>query len=379
MDIVIIGAGIGGLAAANALAREGHRITVLERRSHLKPAGAGIIMGANATRILAGIGVRLSGSAQELARTELRSARGAVLATMDYRALPPSYGSVFGITRTRLHELLVDALPSQVEILLSTQPISIDESAARPIVHCMDRDFSADLVVGADGLHSSVREMIITPTSRPALRAAHQTCWRGIVKASVGEVASEAWGTGTRIGAVPVEGGRLYFYLVRSAPVGGPSPRDVDELRSWFPGYADTAGEILDQLEGVPALEHDLIELDSPVWGSEHVALVGDAAHAMTPNQGQGAAMAIEDACALMLALRDGRTGATERYVAARHRRVRNVQLASRRIGLIADWNSQAAVGLRELAFRSAPRVVSRGSLRALLTPGIRLAKEMTL
>jgi len=108
------------------------------------------------------------------------------------------------------------------------------------------------------------------------------------------------------------------------------------------------------------------------------VALLGDAAHAMTPNQGQGAAMAIEDAGALTLALRSGGNGAVERYAAARHRRVRRVQLTSRRIGRIADWDSRAAVLLRELAFRSTPAAASRRSLRALLTPGIHLATELS-
>ena len=142
-----------------------------------------------------------------------------------------------------------------------------------------------------------------------------------------------------------------------------------------FDGFAGEVHDVLLRaLEDLPPLHHDLEELEAPLWGRGRVVLLGDAAHAMTPNQGQGAAMAIEDAVGLERSLRDGASGALERYVALRHARVRRVQLDSRRFGEVAHWQSPMARWMRDSLLRIVPERVTSAQIERLVAPGVALA-----
>jgi len=149
----------------------------------------------------------------------------------------------------------------------------------------------------------------------------------------------EAWGGRARVGLVPLRDGLLYYYLVLTAPRRAPAPSWPTEFRQVFSGFEPRVMRLLECLTAAPPLHHDLEELDRPVWGRGRVLLLGDAAHAMTPNQGQGAAMAIEDTLALARILDVGAERALERYQTLRAKRVRAVQLRSRRLGAVAHWH----------------------------------------
>lgn len=132
---------------------------------------------------------------------------------------------------------------------------------------------------------------------------------------------------------------------------------------------------LFDVLKDSPPLHHDLDELDAPTWGRGRVMLLGDAAHAMTPNQGQGAAMAVEDALVLTRELAAGFDGALERYRAARHPRVRQVQLDSRRIGQVAHWENRLACSARDGLMRLVPASVGERQYRRVIEPGVALVR----
>lgn len=233
-----------------------------------------------------------------------------------------------------------------------------------------------DLVVGADGLHSSTRATL----GLGRLRSTGQTCWRWLGPLPTdlipANTAAEYWAPGCRLGLVPLPGDKCYGYLVADAPAGAPAPATLEELGERFVA-CPPAATVIATLPGVPVLHHDLIELDRPVWGRGPTLLIGDAAHAMTPNLGQGAAMAIEDAAALALALRTSPVGIVDAVRRRRQARVRAMQLTSRRIGALSHMTSPIPTGLRDRALRAMPQRWGHAQYVSLLKPGLDLAREM--
>ncbi len=371
MNVLVAGAGIGGLAAAIRLTQSGHRVTLVERSAALTAAGAGIVMAPNAAKLLAGLGVDLSVHAHPLPALDVVQADGALLQRLEPQRLSHQYGPTWALPRPTLHAALAAALPASVEVLKGVTVSEVTESGDAVEVRLEDvRRF--DVVVGADGLHSAVRERVLGPQP---LRYSGVTCWRGLAPNPGFTHAIEAWGGAARVGVVPLAQGQLYYYLALTAPKGAPTLEWPAGFRAAFGHFRGGVEKLFEVLREAPPLHHDLLELEAPVWGRGRVLLLGDAAHAMTPNQGQGAAMAIEDAHALDAALRPGLDGALERYVQMRHERVRKVQLDSRRIGAVAHWQNPVARVLRDALMRLLPTSVGDRQYRGLVEPGLALAR----
>lgn len=369
MRIAVVGGGIGGLAAAIALGREGHQVTLIEKQPAFAPVGAGIILAANALAALRELGVKPEG--QALPALELQDAAGRVLSRLEPQQV--GFEQPMALTRPRLHQALVHALPRSVEVRLGASLHGLEVRAEGATVALDDgAALEADLVVGADGIHSRVRAQVAG--ERP-LRYSGVTCWRGLTRNPGLQGAIEAWGGAARVGAVPLLDGDLYYFLVLTAPARAAPLAWPLQLREAFSGLRGPAAEVLASLREEPPLHHDLWELDQPCWGTARVPLLGDAAHAMTPNQGQGAAMAIEDALALAIVARGAAAGLVERYAALRERRVRRVQLQSRRIGAVAHWRSPLARRLRDGLLRVVPERSAQRQLRALIEPGLELVR----
>ena len=223
-----------------------------------------------------------------------------------------------------------------------------------------------DLLIGADGIRSAVRESLYGAIP---LRYSGTTCWRALVPNPGINESFEAWGGAARIGVVPLNRNRLYVYLVLTAPRGMPRQTSIDAIRPHFENFASPVPAILKALSSATLLHHDLEELPAPLWGRDRTILIGDAAHAMTPNLGQGAGMSIEDAAILPQVV--AASNPAEAIRALRHQRVTHIQKQSRITGEVAHWQSSAAILLRNALFRFIPDSVSDRNYRNVIEPGL--------
>lgn len=340
----MVGAGIGGLTVAHALRQSDWSVRVIERAPEHQPVGAGLFLGPNAVAVLDLLGIDVRPVALATPEILVKDRGGKVLQKMHWDA-----HDALALARSDLHDVLSEG----IEVEFST-PFDAESH-------------TADLVIGADGVHSAVRKHL--GMDMP-LRYSGYTCWRALVDNPGVPEACEYWGSGTRVGLVPLTQNRLYVFLVRNAAQGAPGPQTAREVAALFGGYADPVPPVLKEVAAAEVLHHDLSDLPGRVWGDGDTWLLGDAAHAMLPNQGQGAGMAIEDSLAVIMAANDG---GLNRYAALRDARVAEVQRDSYRIGRFAQVENPVAVHLRNGLARVAPDKLRDRAIRRLMEPGTEL------
>jgi 2-polyprenyl-6-methoxyphenol hydroxylase-like FAD-dependent oxidoreductase len=367
--VLIVGGGIAGLALAAGLRRDGVPCEIVERASEWQPVGAGIVMGINAMKVLRSLGVadRVAEHGRRLGAMTVGDAQARPLARTHLAELEPDFGPTYALHRADLHDLLRGAAPD-VPVTLGA---SVDKLEPRPdcvVANLTDgRREAYRLVFGADGLRSRVRALAF---GDDRIRYSGYTCWRMVVD-GVETEAIEAWGRGRRFGCVGIGGGRTYAFATANAPAGTEDPLEGRRVRfrERFAGFGGPFPGIMDALHGDEALIHnDLEEVADGRWHDGRVVLLGDAAHAMTPNMGQGAAMALEDAFVLGELMRAGTPDAElgARYRARRESRVRWVQRQSRRIGRVGQLEGRFTTALRDAIVRLAPDGAPARALRRM-------------
>lgn len=362
MRVAVIGAGIGGLTAAAGLDARGHEVVVYERREEPGALGAGLTLFGNAFGALDAIslGDRVRGvSSDAIAgmRAGQRVPSGDWLVSLQPGAVP----SLRSLHRGELHRTLLAAqrgdlrFGQRAEVAANGAPVvTLDGVAER-----------FDVVVAADGLRSAARARLGLDRG---LRYAGYTAWRGVTDTGLdlrGEV-GETWGRGRIFGIVPLPDERVYWFATESTAVGGSAADEHSAVRERFADWHAPILECIDATAPEAVLRHDVHDLAGfpASFVKGRTVLLGDAAHAMTPNLGQGAGQAIEDAATLVLLLGDERyrrdpDAALARYDRLRRRRTLPIWRQSRVMGRIAQASHPVGAYLREAMLRATPAALT--------------------
>ncbi|MBV9846630.1 MAG: FAD-dependent monooxygenase [Kutzneria sp.] len=348
MKAMIVGGGLGGIAAAVALRKIGWQVSVFERASEFGEVGAGVGVMPNALRALDELGVgaevRLLGTPQGTGG--VRTWHGRWLVRL------PNTGDqrVVAIHRADLHRALLSALPPEC-LHTSAEVTDVDS-------------LEADLVVAADGINSGIRALLWP--NAPAPVSAGVTAWRGVTARTFpGLEISQTLGRGREFGILPLGDGRVCWYAAAVTSITA-----AGGVREVFDGCHDPIPDLLAATPAEAVLRHDIHELATPLpsYVSGRVALLGDAAHAMTPYLGQGACQAIEDAVVLAAACASepGVKLALARYDAQRRPRTKAISRAARTMGTFGvELRDPIGVALRDAVLRfTPPRLAMRAMTR---------------
>ncbi|WP_225842659.1 FAD-dependent monooxygenase [Streptomyces albus] len=373
---LVIGAGIGGLTAAAALGDRGWSVTVLERAERLEPVGAGIAVAPNALHALDVIG---AGDAVRALRTwsgrgGLRSPSGRWLVPTTGDRTADHFGDpVVLLARSALVDLLRCRLSDTVELRTGTAaalaaPGTGDRPATVTTAH--GDTLHAELVVAADGIHSPARHTLFP--GHPGPRYAGFTTWRFLTGTPTGGVEPhETWGRGRIWGTQTLPDGRVYAYAAATLPAGRRSPDgERAALLRLFGGWHRPLPQLIAGVPEEAVLRNDVHHMIQPLPAlhAGRVALLGDAAHAMTPSMGQGGNQAIEDA--VVLAQLADPAGPVPDALAAytRQRLTRTAQIVRRsaRASRTTTLTSAPACALRNVSLAALGRLAPGLALRAL-------------
>lgn len=368
---VVIGGGIGGLCTAIALRQIGLDVTVYEQSTVFGEAGAGVTLWANAIKALRKLGVAGSvlAAGARIEEGALLTWRGKELTrtrTEEFESL--SGEPTIAIHRARLHKILLDALPEECVRPGETCAGFRQDETGATIRFASGRTDRADLLVGADGIHSIIRQKLF-PDVKP--RYSGYTAWRGIVDTD-DEVAlgrtSESWGSGRRFGIVPISRTKVYWFATANANAGQKLTANENKhsLRRQFRGWHDPVEKLIEITAVEAILHNDIYDLEPmSQWSRGRVVLLGDAAHPTTPNLGQGACQAIESSLALAnsLAQEPDLDAAFRRYEIARMERTAWITNQSWQIGRIGQLENRFVCALRNFAISLTPNSLTKKHL----------------
>lgn len=371
----IIGGGIAGLTTAFALKQKGFDVTLFEAAPKIKALGAGLGLGANAMLGFRKLGIEeeVAKAGKELSGIVFYDRKGGIISQSDTRKHSEESGAgTIAIHRATLHECLHHHV-GDTPLHLNKKVTSIQQHKNSTTVLFEDgTSHEASALIVADGIHSPIRQQLI-PGSTP--RYAGYTCWRGVTEnpGITLERSSETWGSDGRFGITPLANNKIYWYATINASQNHQKYRNFskDDLAWHFRKYHAPIPDIIDHTKDHEIIWNDIMDLKPiPHYSFGNCVLIGDAAHATTPNLGQGACQAIEDAVVLADEYSinpDNPSDVFKRFEQRRLERTHQIVNASRMMGKVAQTSNPLLMGIRNLAFRLTPESVSNKQVKKIM------------
>lgn len=371
MRMDIIGAGIGGLTTAIAFQQRGIDYRIFEQSGEMKPLGAGIILANNAMQVFKRLGLtrKIIEAGNALQTMNITDHHLKVISATNLSKLEKKNGlASTTIHRGKLQKILLEQIQKD-KLHLGKKLLKVVPNESKYTLNFEDQStYDSEYILAADGIHSKVRSCLFSGFVE---RDAKQHCWRAVLPFDLpkqyGNQLNEAWGPGSRFGFTQIAKSTVYYYALLNNGLKNKNP-------DWISSFEDYHPIIKEMLRSTdPGSFHEAPITDikpNADWVNENVCLMGDAAHATTPNLGQGACQAIEDALILAKTLDKSKT-VHEGFLAFRDIRVSKAHMvvkASWSIGKVSQFENRLARKLRNFAMSLAPASLGEKQSEKLMT-----------
>ena len=366
MKTTIIGAGIGGLTTAIALKQKGFDVEIFEASPVFSEAGAGINLATNAMQVYKRLGLyeTILNAGSHNDTMNITDEKLNVLSGINLKHYEEKHKvKSVAIHRTTLHEILLSQL-SDVNIHLDKKVKSINRQGKNTEIQFADgTNHLAEVLIGADGINSAIRKSVFDNTS---LRIAKQVCWRGIVKMDIDQKyqieLNELWGKGKRFGFVAIGSNEYYWYALANYKNDYQQEYKNVELTELYSDFHPLVAKLIKNTPKESILTNIIADL-KPIltWHSGNICLLGDSAHATTPNLGQGACQAIESALVLANCMDkyDSVEKAFEKFQDIRIKKANKIIKTSWNIGFLSQLNNGFLISLRNFVLKITPSKVN--------------------
>jgi 2-polyprenyl-6-methoxyphenol hydroxylase-like FAD-dependent oxidoreductase len=369
MKILINGGGIAGLTCAIALQKLGIETVVYESTPEIKPVGAGLVIQSNAIRALEYLGIedKIIEAANPINQIAIIDEKANVVKKQKPSSINRELFAGLAIHRHTLHQILKSYLPENL-LFTSKKANSFLNKDGKVILQFEDgSNAEGDFLISADGINSNIRLQLL-PDSKP--RYAGYICWRSVIDNSDLKIseATETWGSKGRFGIVPINENKIYWYATINCNQFDVKINhyNLKKLKEHFSDYHSTVHEILEKSSNEKLIKNPICDI-KPLnqFAFNKVLLIGDAAHATTPNLGQGACQAIEDVMVLHQEIVSGKDveSAFKSFEKRRMDKAKYIINTSRKLGSIAQIENKFLISLRNIVFKLTPDFITEHQL----------------
>lgn len=371
---IIVGAGIAGLCLAKAFETLNISYTLYERAEQIKGIGAGFGLASNAMKAFEILGYEdeIIPLGHMLEDFEIQDWKEKTILKADTNRLRQNYNTEnFAIHRADLHNYLYQSINPK-NIKTGKKVVDIQQNYNQAILYFDDQTTdTADFIIAADGINSVIRQKLL-PKSTP--NYAGYICWRGVITETNfnSKKSIETWGPKGRFGLTPLTNHRIYWYACKNTPLNSDVYQwDLNQIKSNFECYSGLIRSTLQKTKPEDLITTPIMDLN-PIsnYTFNRILIIGDAAHATTPNMGQGACMAVEDVCVLVDEIKknpDQIIMCFENYTKRRMKRTQYIIHTSRLAGKVAQVENNILITTRDFIFRNLPTSIAQSPLDDLL------------